>query len=156
MQQVLKNTPVNFIWFRIFSCYGPGDNDHWFLNYLIKSLLSGNNPKVSKGEQVWNYIHIDDLISLILKSILSKNKNGIFNVGSNQNLKLKLIMEYVKNQICPDKALDYGSYPYRKDQVMRLVPDITKAKKEFNWMPKIDIFQGLDELIDFYKKNENN
>ena len=65
-------------------------------------------------------------------------------------------MEYIKQKIRPDFKLLYGTYQYRNDQVMRLAPDITKAKKEFNWNPKVDIFKGINELIKYHRNNENN
>jgi|GEM_PF-295157 len=47
-------------WIRIFSVYGPGDNDNWLIPGLIRQLLAGESPAMTLGEQRWDYVYIDD------------------------------------------------------------------------------------------------
>ena len=47
----------------------------------------------------------------------------------------------------------YGSIPLRKDEILNLYPDISKAKKFLNWSPKKNFETGLKETIKYYKNN---
>lgn len=51
---------LNGYWVRIFSVYGPGDNDNWLIPGLMRQLLAGESPAMTLGEQRWDYLYIDD------------------------------------------------------------------------------------------------
>ena len=50
---------------------------------------------------------------------------------------------------------NYGVIKFRKDEIIKLYPNIKKAKKLLNWRAKIGFKIGLIETINFYKKNPN-
>lgn len=149
-----KKTKTKFTWLRIFSCYGPGDHEYWFINKIILSLINKKPLKITKCEQVWDYIYIDDLINILIKTIRKNKLSHLYNIGSGYPLVLKKIVNFIKNEINSDINLTFGSLPYRPDQVMYLVPDISKISTDLNWKPKYDIYQGLKKTISYYKKNE--
>ena len=40
----------------------------------------------------------------------------------------------------------------RNDEISKLYPDIKKAKKKINWIPKVKFNDGIAKTINFYKK----
>ena len=47
----------------------------------------------------------------------------------------------------------FGKIKLRKDEIIKIYPDISKAKKILRWSPKINFNDGLQDTIKFYEKN---
>ena len=50
----------------------------------------------------------------------------------------------------------FGKIDLRKDEIMKLYPNILKAKKILNWKPRITLENGLKKTIKFLQKMEKN
>ena len=75
---------------------------------------------------------------------------NIFNIGNNKPVKIKKIIEYIKKHLNKGVPL-YGKVKFRKDEINRLYPNISKAKSLLNWQPKISFSKGLTKTISYYK-----
>ena len=139
-------------WVRVFSTYGPLDNDSWLIPYLIKCLLKNKTPQLTDCNQFWDFLHVEDAVKAIIK-LTKSSGTGIFNLGSSEPRMLKEYVSIVCEQINKKIKPNFGKVPYRNDQVMVLYPDITKIKKEINWTPKIEFQSGIRKLLDHYHEN---
>lgn len=142
---------MRFSWLRLFSSYGPMDHPSWLLPYLINTFLRGESPNVTKGEQKWDYIFIDDVISGIISVLNSKTASGVFNLGSGKSTSLKNIIQKTRDFIDPSIKINFGAIPYRADQVMHLEADITGLNNATGWSPKTSLDEGLQETIHWWK-----
>lgn len=133
-------------WIRVFSTYGIGDEPAWFIPYIISELKKGNAPKLTKCEQLWDYLYVEDAARAIL-SVLYKQTEGIFNIGSGRAISLKSVVELIRTNVNPKVEVAYGAVPYRNDQVMHLEADTSKIQQLTGWMPKVSIEQGIENLI---------
>jgi nucleoside-diphosphate-sugar epimerase len=133
-------------WIRLFDPYGPGDDSYWLIPYLIREIASGNSPKLTKCEQLWDYLYVEDAAKAIL-SVAYTQATGIFNLGSGVAIPLKEVVETLKNFVDPTIQPEYGAVPYRPDQVMHLQADITRIKSLTGWEPQVNIEQGLLETV---------
>ena len=133
-------------WIRVFSTYGVGDEPAWFIPYIISELKKGNRPKLTKCEQLWDYLYVDDAARAIL-SVLYQEATGIFNIGSGRAISLKSVVELIRQAINPDVIIDYGAVPYRPDQVMHLEADTARIKQLTGWMPVVSIEDGINRMI---------
>jgi nucleoside-diphosphate-sugar epimerase len=87
--------------------------------------------------------------------MILKNKNTIgevLNVGSGKPKKIKKIIFLIKNLIKTGNPV-LGKLQMRKDEILKLYPNIKKIKKKINWKPKIDLITGIKKTISFYKNN---
>jgi UDP-glucose 4-epimerase len=135
-----------FAWLRLFSSYGPGDDPTWLLPYLTRTLMAGEKPKVTRAEQVWDYIHVDDVARGIVAAVDAR-PNGIFNLGSGRALRLRHIIEILRDLIDPALPIGFGEIDYRADQVMHLEADTSALQAATGWVPKVSIEDGLAELV---------
>jgi UDP-glucose 4-epimerase len=133
-------------WIRVFSTYGIGDEPHWFIPYIINELKQGKYPSLTKCEQLWDYLYVDDAAAAIL-SIAYNKVNGIYNLGTGEAQRLKRIVEIIKEEINPKAVIKYGAIPYRLDQVMHLEADISLIQEKTNWKPMISLKDGLVKTI---------
>lgn len=88
-----------------------------------------------------------DLNKAILKSINSKkSKNQIYNLGSG---KAESII-YLKNMISNQK--DHIYLEKRNDDIEISIANINKIKKHLNWSPKVDLKEGVNEMMESDKE----
>ena len=119
--------------------------------FIIKACLNNRNFGVTSGDQLRDFLYVDDLINLIKKVIRSKVKNKIFNVGYGKPIKVKKIIHKINSMIKKGKP-EYGKIKMRKDESLNLYPNIKKVKKYFNWKPRIGLDKGLRITINYFKK----
>lgn len=140
-----------FSWLRLFSSYGPDDDPSWLIPYLIRTLLAGERPKLTKAEQVWDYIHVDDVADAIVAA-LQTQVSGIFNLGSAEARPLRKIVERIRDDIDPTLPLGFGEVDYRPDQVMHLESDIGALNAATGWAPRLSLEQGLADTIEWHRR----
>jgi len=151
LRTLCEKEKIRFAWLRIFSTYGPKDNPDWFVPYLISQLLNGEVPKLTKGEQQWDYLYVKDAANAIIEVAKNNNAFGVFNLGSGQINSVRYLAETIRDTINPNLSIDFGSIPYRQDQVMHLQADISRLKNEIHWQPKVDLKTGIENTIEWYK-----
>jgi len=78
---------------RIFSVYGPNDQEKSLIQTMIKTLNEGNKMLLGPCEHDWNFTYIDDIANLIISLIHSSSPSGIYNLASND---IKPLKEYIK------------------------------------------------------------
>jgi len=116
-------------------------------------MLKNKTFNCSSGEQLRDFIYINDVVKAIFKLIKSsKSKGQIFNIGSGKPIKVKNVIEKIK-KISKGGIPLYGKIKIRKDEIKKLYPDIKKIRKEINWRPNIPFDKGLKSIIKFYKDN---
>ena len=143
---------------RPFNIYGPGmkQNDYRiFPNFASNSL---NNKKLNvygKGNQTRTYCYISDAIEGFLK-VIAKGKSGeAYNIGNDKpEISIIEVLKIFKKM---EKKLNYKkiNYPkaYPADEPQRRCPDLSKARKQLNYNPKIKIDDGLKLFYDWAKEN---
>lgn len=151
-QKICDDNFISCAWVRLFSSYGPRDNTHWLIPYLIQSLIKGDAPDLTAAEQLWDYIYIDDLVAAISSLVLKADATGIFNVGSGSALPLKYYVETIRNAIDPSLHIGFGKIPYRSDQVMHLEADVQKLSRATGWKPRADPYTSILKTVDWYRK----
>lgn len=140
--------------------YGPGDNFDPKSSHVIPALIrkfveaKKNNEKEvvvwGTGSPSREFLYIDDAARGIINAIEFYNKPDPVNLGAGFEIKIKdlanLIKEITgyKGKIVWDKS--------KPDGQPRRMLDVSRAKKEFNFMAKTKFDQGLKATIDWYTK----
>ena len=131
--------------------YGPGQEETMFIPALIKTLLRNESFMMTPGEQTRDFIYIDDLVDAYVKAGISDGYFGeIFNIGSGKPYKLKDMAYRIASLLNKESLLEVGAKDYRKAEIMSYYADISKAKSCLNWMPQIDIDEGLKRTVKSY------
>ena len=137
---------------RLYLAYGPRQDKNRFLPIIIEGCIKNKKFPCSKGNQLRDFIHVDDVVEAILKSLTNKNARGqIINIGSGKPRKIRNIIEYIK-KISKGGFPKFGKIKLRKDEILKLYPNIEKAKNKINWQPTISFKEGLKSTIKFYNE----
>lgn len=142
---------MEFGWLRIFSTYGPDDSPGWFIPTVIQEMLAGQQPKLTIGEQLWDYLYVSDAASAVV-AMARSGATGAFNVGSGSALPLRYYVEAIRREIGTDIEPAYGAIPYRPDQVMHLEADISRLVEATGWTPKVKITEGIRNTVSFERR----
>ena len=143
---------------RPFNIYGPGmkQNDYRiFPNFASNSLNKKKLNVYGNGNQTRTYCYISDAIEGFLRVIAIGKSGEAYNIG-NDTPEISIV-EVLQKFKTMNKRLDFKkiNYPkaYPADEPQRRCPDLSKARKQLNYNPKIEIDHGLRLFYDWAKKN---
>ena len=142
---------MRFVWLRLFSSYGPKDNDGWLIPYVVRALARGERPALTAGEQRWDYIYVADAAEAIYMAAASENAQGAFNLGSGEARRLRDVVEQVRDMIAPSLPLGFGEIAYSPDQVMHLEADISRLSAATGWRPRTPLAGGLRRTVEWFR-----
>ena len=137
---------------RIFNTYGPNmaQNDGRVVsNFILQALKNEDITIYGDGSQTRSFCYVDDLIEGLIRMMNSKLV-GPVNLGNPSERTIldfaKLIIKLTNSK----SQIIYKSLP--SDDPTQRQPDISLAKKELDWEPKIDIEDGLMKTINYFKE----
>ena len=135
---------MNNVSFRFFNVYGPrsrttGAYGAVFGVFLAQKLANKPLTIVGNGKQTRDFIHVFDVTSALCKSIKNAKSGEIYNLGSGKQTTVNQIANLISN-----KKL---FIPERPGEPKRSQADIKKIKNHLNWYPKINIFDGVKDLL---------
>ncbi len=154
------NVPVTIV--RYFGGYGPHQNLTWRggpQSVFIEQALKGEPLSIhGDGKQTRSFTYISDIVEGTIAALEKKEANGqVFNIGNPEEISVlelaKLIWKKVQNHDPIIKFVPYENFDRHYEDVVRRVPDISKAKEYLNFVPKISLQDGLDVTIDWYRKH---
>ncbi len=144
---------MNVIILRLSNVYGP-KKSLGLIGRLIENFVSNVPCTLNhNGNQLRDFIFIDDVIDAIIKA-LEKNKKGfsIFNISQGKRYKIKNIVDIIQHMI--NKKIKIKKSSNKPDEKC-LWANNSKAKKELNFKPKINLKKGLGLTFKSVKTSYN-
>jgi len=137
---------------RIFNTYGPRmhPNDGRVVSNFIVQALSGQDITIyGEGNQTRSFQYVDDLINGMLKMMATGSDFiGPVNVGNPGEFTILELAQKVIDIIGSKSKIVFEDLP--SDDPMQRQPDISLAKEQLNWEPKIKLEDGLRHTIEFF------
>ena len=145
-----KNFPVTIL--RLYQAYGPQQDFNRLIPIVIKACIKDKKFPCSDGKQFRDFVHVSDVVNAILKSLKSKRARGqIINIGSGKPKKVRNIIEFIK-RTSKGGHPEFGKIKLRKDEILKIYPNINKAKNRINWKPEILFNDGIKSTIKYYNE----
>ncbi len=137
---------------RLYQAYGSHQDFNRFIPIIIKNCLARKKFPCSEGKQFRDFLHVRDVVNAIIKSLLKKQAQGnIINIGSGKPRNIKKVIYYIQSLIGGGNP-DFGKIKLRKDESLKVYPNIKKAWKILGWKPKINFEKEIKNTIKFYAK----
>lgn len=148
----LHNFDVTIL--RYFNPYGPGElhnpETHAIPNFIRATLAKKPIPLYWKGEQIRDFIFIEDLAKAHILPLENTGLN-IFNVGTEEGVKVKDVLKKMFEIVGYEVEIeDKGE---RKGDVEALVASSQKIKRQFGWKAEVNLEEGLRRTITFYRSH---
>lgn len=138
---------------RIFNTFGERmrkDDGRVVPNFITQALSNKPITIYGDGKQTRSFCYISDLIDGIYKLMMS-NINESVNLGNPEEHTILEFAEIIKELTKSKSEIVFKPLPLDDPHVR--CPDITKAKKELGWEPKVELKEGLTKTIEWFKNN---
>ena len=136
---------------RIFNTYGPRlhPNDGRVVSNFIVQALAGDPITIyGDGEQTRSFCYVDDLIDGLMRLMESPNDvTGPINIGNPSEITIGELASRVIELTGSTSELINEDLP--QDDPTRRCPDITRAKAQLGWEPRVDLDDGLRATIEY-------
>ncbi len=149
---------INVVPIRFFGGYGPNQNLTWWggpQSVFINKALDNQEIEVhGDGFQTRSFTYISDHINGIIRTIENPAANNkVFNIGNTFEISIldlaKLIWKLIRGDEPPRiKLIPYTTFGKYED-VMRRIPDITRARSVLGFEPEVDLDDGLRRTINW-------
>ena len=134
--------------------YGPYQHVEKFIPRQITNILTARRPKLyGTGEQVRDWIHVDDHNDAVLAIIERGHLGETYAIGADQDtINNKTVLEMICSLMDAD---GYDHVADRPGHDQRYAMDATKLRDELGWRPThTDLRSGLAATIDWYRENQ--
>lgn len=125
---IMHQTKLKYL--RIFQVYGEGESESRFWPSLKIAAQKGENFSMTDGNQVRDFINVKDVAKRFIDELdfedIKFGKPFIDNVGTGRPQTLREFAEYWWKRWNASGRLEIGALPYRKSDIMRYVPKISK------------------------------
>jgi UDP-glucuronate decarboxylase len=138
---------------RIFNTYGPRmhPNDGRVVSNFIMQALRGEPITIyGDGTQTRSFAFVDDLVEGILRLMATDDGvTGPINLGNPNEITVRELAETVINLTHSRSSLALKPLP--EDDPRQRQPDISLAREKLGWAPTIELRDGLQRTIDYFK-----
>ena len=138
---------------RIFNTYGPrmlADDGRVVSNFIVQSLKGEDLTLYGDGSQTRSFCYRDDLIEAMIRTMEQDYSVGPINIGNPNEFTIRELADTILKKVQSDSSII--EMPLPADDPMQRKPDISLAIKVLGWEPKIQLEEGLDQTIPYFKK----
>ena len=139
---------IDFIYTIITGVYSSDRIDNNVISYTINCLLRKEKPALTKLEQLWDYIHIDDAVEALFLAGEKGKKNAIYAIGHGDNWELRRYIEIIHNLIDSSLPLGIGEIPYSGDVIPSSCIDLSEIQRDTGFTPRVDFESGIAAVIE--------
>lgn len=140
---------------RIFNTYGPRmhpQDGRVVSNFIIQALHGKNITIYGDGTQTRSFCYVDDLIDGIVKLMNStKEITGPINLGNPNEFTMLELAEKIIDFTMSKSKIIHLDLP--EDDPKQRQPDIEKALSVLKWEPSINLEEGLEKTIRYFKES---
>ncbi len=131
-----------------YTVYGGHDRTKKIINYLADALDAKQPVSFTKGEQVLDFVHVQDVALFFAQIALQPQAlaEGTYHLGTGIGTSVRTVAEMLEKMSGKRLNANWGGLPYRPLDVMTAVAPENKTLEAF-WKPKISIEQGLREYL---------
>lgn len=150
----VRETDVDARIVRIFNCYGPRsdpDDGRLVPNFITQALAGRPMTVYGDGSQTRSLCYVSDLVDgLIRLMALPSGRGRVINVGNPDERSVLELAQVVRRLARSTSSIDFVE-PISADDPQRRCPDITRARSELGWEPRVGLEEGLGKTIDWFR-----
>jgi nucleoside-diphosphate-sugar epimerase len=142
--EAYRGAPVSVV--RAFSAYGPWEEPGRLVSYVLGSCLRGVPARVTAGQQVRDFIYVEDVVDLLLVAAHEPRCHGkVLHAGTGARSTVRQMVETI-TQVCGGPAPELGAVALRPDEPACCVASIDRTTRLTGWRPRHDLRSGIAAL----------
>jgi UDP-glucuronate decarboxylase len=137
---------------RIFNTYGPrmlADDGRVVSNFIVQALQGNDLTVYGEGSQTRSFCYVDDLVDGFMRFMEQEKIVGPMNLGNPGEFTMLQLAELVIKKVAGKSKITH--LPLPADDPKQRQPDITLAKSTLGWEPKVQLEQGIEKTIAYFK-----
>ena len=141
---------------RIFNTYGPRmlpDDGRVVSNFIVQALRGEPLTIYGEGLQTRSFCYVDDLIEGMIR-LMNSDQTGPINIGNPVEFTIRELADAIREQIDPNLLLLQRPLP--QDDPSQRQPVIKLAHEYLDWHPKVELQQGLQRTISWFRERLEN
>ncbi|MEY2466400.1 MAG: UDP-glucuronate 4-epimerase [Verrucomicrobiota bacterium] len=139
---------------RFFTVYGPRQRPDLAIHKFATLINAGKPiPVFGDGSTARDYTYITDILEGILACTQKEFGFEIFNLGESQTVTLSRLIELLESAL--GKKAIQNRQPAQPGDVPITFADVTKARAQLGYNPRIKIEQGITLFIDWFRQNQS-
>jgi len=152
---------LNTIIFRQSGIYGPhqfGIEEQGWLAWFCNVLLFNRPVTIfGNGKQVRDVLYVDDLIRAydFASKNIEKTRGKAYTIGGGPKFSLSIWELFEILEKLTGKKFNYSFGSWRPGDQKVYISDVSRAKKDFGWSPKISPKEGVEKLYNWISQNKN-
>lgn len=143
--------------FRLSNPYGPYQNPlscQGVIPVFMKKILSDEKLTVwGDGEVIRDFIYIDDVIDVFIRSLDKRGVNNVYNLGSGVGKTINQVLDSIVKTCAKTANVQYESS--RSIDVPRNVLNISALKQAYEWKPRVSLEAGLVKTMEYIQTHTN-
>jgi len=134
LELVCSDNGVNFKWLRLFYIWGKDQPERTLFGQLNRAIERGDTVfPLSGGEQLRDYLEINEAVERIISLALQNNTQGVINCCSGIPISIRnLVEQYLMQLGSPEVKLEWGAFPYSEYEAMAFWGDAKKMNDILN------------------------
>jgi UDP-glucuronate decarboxylase len=137
---------------RIFNTYGPrmlADDGRVVSNFIVQALKGEDLTIYGDGTQTRSFCFVDDLLEGMMGIMEQDTTVGPVNLGNPTEFTIRELAEKVLEKVGSSSKLIEKPLP--ADDPMQRKPDISLAQEVIEWNPSVELDEGLDRTIPYFR-----
>jgi nucleoside-diphosphate-sugar epimerase len=148
-------TGLRSSWGRVFNTYGPHEHAARLVPEVFRSLLKGNPARCTHGNQIRDYLHVQDVADGFV-ALLESDVTGPVNIASGRPVRLRDIIETIARQLGRPDLIELNAVPAPSNDPPLLVADVRRLSGEVGWSPRYTLADGLEHTVHWWKSRQEN
>ena len=137
-------------WGRVFFLFGPHEHPDRLVAYVIRCLLDGKPARCSRGDQIRDFLHVEDVAEAFV-ALLESAASGPVNIASGKPVALREVISAIAETLDRPDLIQLGALPDRENDPPVLIADVRRLRDEVGWQPRYDLEQGILKTIEWWK-----
>ncbi len=145
-----RQTGISSAWGRIFFLYGPGEYPSRLVPSVINSLVHDEPARCTHGNQVRDFMHVEDVASAFV-ALLDSDVKGVVNIASGIPVPLKDVIYAIADYLHKRGLVQLDAIPAPEGEPDALIADISRLRDEVGFRPRYSLREGIAGTIEYMK-----
>jgi nucleoside-diphosphate-sugar epimerase len=142
---------IELAWGRLFFLYGPFESPGRFVPSIVLPLLRGECAPMTAGTQRRDFLHTADA-GAAFAALADSELTGAINIASGEGPSLREVAQTIARHIGRLELLHAGALPMGASDPPALLADVSRLRDELGWKAQIELSDGLDNVISWWRE----
>ena len=143
---------LDIVMLRFFTVYGPRQRPDLAIHKFARLISAGRPiPVFGDGSAARDYTYINDILDGVIACTQKEFGFDIFNLGESQTVRLDRLVTLLEGALGKQAVID--RQPTQPGDVPITCADVSKARAQLGYSPRVKIEQGIPLFVDWFTRN---